>query len=266
MAPRCTGKEHKMNVLKSYSKPGGRPEPNPGRRSFLWKTGAAASAVLASAVAGISKSGPEQDAGSKSDADKLSNQIGRLEDANVIRRLHQTYESFLDKGMYEDVVSLFADEAEVIFNGGVFAGKDKGVRRLYCNHFAARQAGKRIGPAPGFEPDPARQVDAVEVAADRKNASCQFPYSMQVGEPMTGNSSLVEMARLHGGGIVKWWEGGICEASYVNAGETWKISRLEYKVVSKADYRPGQAYARPIDVPAFSKKYPDNPSGPDKLV
>jgi hypothetical protein len=254
-----------MSIVKSFSKPVSSPEPNAERRSFLWRTGAAMSAVLASAVAGVSKSAPEQEAGSKGDADKLSNQIGRLKDANVIRKLHQTYESYLDKGMYEDVAGMYADEAEAVFNGGLYAGK-KGIRRLYCDHFAPRQAGKKMEPAPGFDLDPALQQDIVEVAADRKTATGQFSYSMQVGEPMTGNSSLVEMARLHGGGIVKWWEGGICEASYVKVGESWKIRRLEYKVVSKADYRPGRAYAKAIDVPAFSKKYPENPGGPDKLV
>ncbi|HTY61863.1 MAG TPA: nuclear transport factor 2 family protein [Acidobacteriota bacterium] len=255
-----------MNASKALSKPGESPNPNSGRRSFLWKTGAAMSAVFASAAAGISKSTPDQDAGSRGEVDKLSKQIGRLEDANVIRRQHQAYEAHLDQGMYEEVVGMFADEAEVVFNGGVFVGKDKGIRRLYCNHFAPRLTGKKIEAAPGFKPDPARQPDIVEVAADRKTATCHFPYSMQVGEPMTGNSSLVDMARLQGGGIVKWWEGGICEASYVKVGGSWKIRRLEYRATSKADYRPGQAYAKPIDIPAFSSVFPKNSTGPDKLV
>jgi len=255
-----------MATLKPTSETGKSPEPNSGRRSFLRRTGAAVSAVLASAVAGVSKSGPDHNAGLNGEADKLSNQIGRLEDANVIRRLYQTYESYLDKEMYEEVVGMFDDEAEVVFNGGVFAGKEKGIRRLYCNHFASRQAGKKIEPAPGFELDPAQKPDTVEVAANRRTATAQFPYSMQVGEPMTENSSLVDMARLQGGGIVRWWEGGICEASYVKAGESWKIRRLEYKVISKADYRPGQTYAKPINIPAFSMTYPKNPTGPDKLV
>ncbi len=255
-----------MNVLKSLSKPGECLKQNSGRRSFLWRTGAAMSAVLASAVAGVSKSGPDDDSGVNGEVAKLSNKIGRLEDANAIRTLHQTYESNLDKGMYEDVIRMFADDAEVVFNGGVFAGREKGVRRLYHDYFAPRLTGKKIAPAPGFEPDPAGQQDIVKVTADRKTAAGQFPYSMQVGEPMTGDSSLVEMARLQGEGIVKWWEGGICEASYIKIGESWKIRRLEYRTVSKANYRPGQAHATAIDVPAFSSVFPKNPAGPDKLV
>jgi len=254
-----------MNVLKSLSKSGKSPEPNTARRSFLWRAGAAASAVLASALAGVSKSSPDHDAGLKDDVDRLSNQVGRLEDANRIRNLHQAYESNLDKGMYEEIAGMFGEDAEAVYNGGLFAGKD-GIRRLYCGHFAPRLTGKKIEPAPGFEPDSAQLLDIVEVAADRRTATGQFPYSMQVGEPMAEGSSLVDMARLQGEGIVKWWEGGICEASYVKVGESWKIKRLEYRAVSKANYRPGQTFAKPINVPAFSKTYPENPTGPDKLI
>jgi hypothetical protein len=254
-----------MNGLKSYSKPDDSLKPNEGRRSFIWKAGAAMSAMAASAVAGFSKSAPDSDAGSKGEMDRLANQIGCLEDANVIRKLHDMYESYLDKGMYEEVVGMFADDAEAVYNGGLFAGKE-GIRRLYGDNFASGRTGKKIEPAPGFEPDPAQQLDIVEVAADRRTATGQFPYSMQVGTPMTGDSSLVEMARLQGEGIVKWWEGGIYEASYVKVGESWKIRRLEYRVTSKADYRPGRSFAKEIDVPAFSSVFPKNPTGPDKLV
>jgi hypothetical protein len=67
---------------------------------------------------------------------------------------------------------------------------------------------------------------------------------------------------------MKWWEGGIHEVSYVKdiQDEAWKIKRIEYRVLSKADYRAGRSYAKPIDVPAFSKTYPADPTGPDKLI
>ena len=57
--------------------------------------------------------------------DRLSNQLGILEDEKAIRTLHQTYETFLDSGRYEEVVGLFAEDAEVVFNGGVFKGKKR---------------------------------------------------------------------------------------------------------------------------------------------
>jgi hypothetical protein len=256
-----------MAIAKSKTGSNSSPnQPNGGRRSFLWKTGAAMSAVLASAVAGVSKSSPDQDAGLKGQVDRLSNQVACLEEANAIRRLHQSYESYLDKGMYEDVVSLFADEAEVVFNGGIFVGKDKGVRRLYCDHFSQGWTGKKIEPAPGFEPDPAQLQDVVEVAPDRKSAKAQFPYSMQVGTPLISDLPLLDMARRQGQGILQWWEGGSHEISYVKKGDAWKIMRLEYRVRSKANYKPGRSYAKPISVPLFLEAYPENPTGPDKLI
>jgi hypothetical protein len=254
-----------MAILKPTSVTGDSPKPNTGRRSFIWKTGAAMSAVVASAVAGISSSKIDSGAGLKDRVDRLSNRVGSLEDANAIRGLHQTYESRLDQGIYDDVVGMFAADAEVVCNGGLFAGKES-IQRLYCDLFSSGLTGKKIEPAPGFEPDPAQQQDIVEVAADRKTASGHFPYSMQIGAPMTGDSSLVEMARLQGEGIVKWWEGGTCEVSYVKVDNAWKIRRLEYRVTSKADYKPGRTSAKPIDVPAFSSVFPVNPTGPDRLV
>jgi len=76
------------------------------------------------------------------------------------------------------------------------------------------------------------------------------------------------MARLHGEGIMKWWEGGTYEVSYVKGirDGDWKIKRLEYRVLSCSDYKPGKSHARPISVPLFSKVYPDDPSGPDILT
>ena len=256
-----------MAMLKPTSKPGDSPEqPDTGRRSFIWKMVAAMSAVLASVVPGMARPRVDQDAGLKDQVDQLSHQLGILEDANAIRAMHHTYETYLDNGMYEEVVNLFTDDGEAVFNGGVFTGKKKGVRRLYCDHFRAGFTGKKIESAPGFELDPAQRKDMVAVAPDRKSAQARFAYSLQVGAPIISDSQLVEMARLQGQGIIKWWEGGVHEVSYVKEGDSWQIKRLEYRVIAKANYAPGRTYAKPIDVPAFSKTYPADPTGPDKLV
>jgi hypothetical protein len=254
-----------MSTLRSTSKSSDNPKPDNGRRSFIWKTGAAMSAVVASAVAGISSPKVDQDSDWKDQVDRLSNRIGSLEDANALRTLHQTYEYRLDQGMYEEVIQMFTADAEVVYNGGLFSGQ-KSIRRLYCDYFGPGSTGKKMAPAPGFQPEPEQQQDVVEVSGDRKSAIGRFPYSMQVGTPMPGDSSLVHMARLQGGGILTWWESGIHEVSYVKVGHSWKIRRLEYRVTSKADYAPGRSYAKPISVPSFSEVYPANPAGPDKLI
>ena len=258
-----------MNILKSKSKSGDSlKQPNTGRRSFIWKAGAAISAVLATAIPGIARTRIKKDTNLKANVERLSKQVGLLEDENAIRSLHRAYENYLDSGNYEEVVNFFADDAEVIFNGGVFKGKNSGVHRLYCDHFSAGLTGKKMDPAPGFQLNAEQQEDIVEVASNRSSAKARFTYSIQVGAPIKSDLQLVKMARLQGEGIMKWWEGGIYEVAYVKSikDENWKIERLEYRALSKADYKPGRSYAKPISVPSFSKVYPEDQAGPDKLI
>lgn len=258
-----------MDIFKRAPKPDGSPEqPNTGRRSFIWKVGTGMSAVLAFAVPGMPKPGTDRDTELKTRVDQLSNQLGILEDENAIRELHKTYETCLNNGKYEDIVNLFTNNGEVAFNGGVFKGKEGGVHRLYFEHFSPGLTGKRIDPAPGSLQNTEDRLDMIKVAADRKSAKAQFSYSMQVGVPMVSDWPLMKMARWYGQGIKKWWEGGVYDISYVKdiKDGTWKIERLEHRVLSKADYRPGKSYARPISVPLFSKRYPEDPVGPDRLI
>ncbi len=234
-------------------------KPNTGRRSFLWKAGAAMTAAAAAVVPGVAKSS----AGNDTEAEALARKLGMLEDEKVIRALHQTYEALLDSGNYERVAGLFSEDAAVVFNGGVFKGVNS-VARLYRDHFGAGMSGKKLGPVPGVE----AASETVTVAENRQFAKARFPYSIQVGAPIQSDSSLVQMARLQGEGIMKWCECGTYEISYARCGKegNWKITKLEYRVSSKTDYRPGRAYADPITVPQFEKTYPAEATGPDSLI
>lgn len=202
-----------------------------GRRSFFWKLGAGVSAVLASS-AGLARPG----------------NAGAGSDELAIRRSHQAYENALDKGLYDDVIGMFAHDAEVAFGGEVFAGRSQGVRRLFSERFRSCKTGKRIEAAPGFELAADKQREKVEVTPDRLSAKAVFPYSIQVGMQIETETSLASMARLHGEGVRTWWEGGVYEISYARAAvdRNWLIRRLEYRTLSRADYRPGRSYARAI--------------------
>ena len=238
-----------------------------GRRSFIWKVGAGMSAVLAAAVPAIAKPVISNDKKLRIRVNSLSKQVAILETKKSIRKLHKAYEDLLDKCMYSEVLNMFTDDAEVIFNGGVFKGT-RGVKRLFCSHFSSGMTGKRIDPAPGFQLNPEQQQDMVEISPDLKSAKAGFTYSIQIGSPIKSDSQLVKMARLQGEGIMKWWEGGIYEVAYVKdiKDGNWKIRRLEYRVLSRADYRPGRTYAKPVSVSSFSKVYPEDQTGPDKLI
>jgi len=237
------------------------------RRSFIWKVGAGISAVLAATVPTIAKPVISNDKGLKTSFDRLSKQVAILEIEKSIRQVHKIFEDSIDKGMYSEVPDMFTDDAEVIFNGGVFKG-NRGIKRLFCEQFRAGMTGRKIDPAPGFELNSDQLQDMVEVSSDQKTAKARFTYSIQAGSPINSDLVLVKMARLQGEGIQKWWEGGVYEVGYVkDAGsENWKIKKLEYRSLSRADYRPGRSCAKPISVPPFSEIYPEDPDGPDRLI
>jgi hypothetical protein len=79
-----------------------------------------------------------------------------------------------------------------------------------------------------------------------------FPFSIRVGRPLHTDSSLASMARLHGEGVRTWWEGGVYRVAYGRAtiGGPWRITRLEYATLSRADYRAGRSYAGELSLDA----------------
>src|SRR5262245_4001233 len=234
------------------------------RRSFIWKMGAGASAALASTV-GMGVANAETRT-----TDDPALRAALLEEEKTLRKFHQAFEQAMDKGLYEEVIGMFADDgevAEVVFNGGVFKGRSRGVSRLYRVRFLAVKTGRRMEPAPGFELTADQHRDSVEVSLDLRSAKAVFPYSIQVGMPFETETSLAAMARLHDEGVRTWWEGGVYRVNYRkdDAGH-WKISRLEYYTLSRADYRSGKSYAQPISVSPFATRFPADQQGPDDLV
>lgn len=218
------------------------------RRSFFGKLGAGVSAAVAS-TAGLARA-----EGVK--PDDLSLRLALLQEEKTLRQLHEAYEQAMDKGLHEQVIAMFADDAEVLFNGRVFDQRSQGVSRLYRDHFQAGKIGRRMEPAPGFELDPDLQQQRVEVSRDRLSATAAFPYSIQVGMPIESETSLASMARLHGEGVQTWWEGGVYNATYVKdaVDGRWKIRRLEYNTLFRADYRPGRSYATAMPASPLSAR------------
>src|SRR5262245_21109388 len=231
------------------------------RRSFIWKMGAGASAALASTV-GMGVANAETRT-----TDDPAQRAALLEEEKALRKFHQAFEQAMDKGLHEEVIGMFAEAAEVIFNGGVFKSRSHGVSRLYHDRFPAGKTGRRMEAAPGFELTADQQRDSVEVSLDLRSAKAVFPYSIQVGMPFETETSLAAMARLHGEGVRTWWEGGVYRVNYrKDVAGHWKISRLEYYTLSRADYRSGKSYAQPISVSPFATRFPADQQGPDDLV
>src|SRR4051812_17297339 len=94
----------------------------------------------------------------------LTRELGRLQDIQAIRTLQHTYGYFMDKGLYDEVVDLFAEDGQLRFMGGVFRGK-AGVRRLYCGRLRPGFTGKN-GPAFGMLCDHMQLQDVIHIAPD----------------------------------------------------------------------------------------------------
>ena len=216
------------------------------RRSFVRNMGAGVSAALVPAVVpGVGSANAESRR-----ADDPALRAALLEEEMALRQLHQAFEQAQDKGRHEDVLGMFAADAEVLFNGAVFRARNEGVSRLYRERFPAGKSGRRMEPAPGFELAADQQQERVQVAPDRLTATAVFPYSIQVGTPIDSQTSLASMARVHGEGVRTWWEGGAYHVTYRKDATDgrWTISRLEYRTLARADYRPGRTYAAPLSV------------------
>ncbi len=191
--------------------------------------------------------------------EQLARRVATLEAQQAVRTLQHQYGYYLDKCLYAEVVDLFADDGEVLFCGGRYAGKE-GVRRLYLGRFRKRFTADLNGPRFGFLLDHPQHQDVVTVAPDGRSAHGRFRSMMQAGlhdaakETFPGTVSMDQ-----------WWEGGIYENEYVDDGGVWKIKRLNYRPVWHGAFDEGWAHKEPAQM-FSSELFPEDPLGPDELV
>jgi hypothetical protein len=249
------------------TKPGTIKQPDVGRRSFFLTTGAALSGAIAATTTTGAASVLADDALTPQERiDQLSRQIGMLEDHEAIRSLHQAYGFALARGNHELILGLFAADGEAHFNGGLFVGRDRGIHRLYLKHLGRRSDAASDAPAHGFLLDQAQRDDVVHIATDRRSARATFHCVVQAESAVDGDSTLIEMMRQQGQGVARWWEGGVYENQYVkDADGGWRIKRLSYRTIWRADHADGSP-TRPREVAPFAATYPDDPAGPDRLA
>ena len=214
------------------------------RRRFVRTAGAALSATAAAAVAAVPASAV--------DGLSLEGRLARLEDTEAIRRLHLAWLAHVNDGARETALPLFAADAEVQFAGGVFAGRERGIRRLLVDHFGRSLAEARPGPVPTFLQSRDPHLDAIEVAPDRRTAAARLRCTAHMASAIGPDCTLAAMAIQQGEGTLRWQETADIEAAYVREGEVWRISWLIYRT--------------PAGAATFTATYPTHPAGPDRLV
>lgn len=187
----------------------------------------------------------------------LETEVGRLQDAAAIRKLQYSYGYFMDKGLYDEVVDLFAEDGELRFMGGIFKGK-AGVRRLYCGRLRPAFTGKN-GPAFGMLADHLQLQDVIDVAPDRKTAKARARGFLQGGSHDLKPDKNPHLPR-------QWWESGVYENQYVNDGGVWKVKVMNYNLAWQGDFETGWAHQAPYQGSFWPKLYPEDPLGPDAVT
>jgi len=189
--------------------------------------------------------------------ERLSRELEQLKDVNAIRWLQHTYGYFMDKGLYDEVVDLFAADGELRFMGGVFKGK-AGLRRLYCERLRPGFTGKN-GPAYGMLCDHMQLQDVIHVAPDGRTAKGRFRAFLQGGSHDSKPDINPHLPR-------QWWEGGIYENDYVKLDGIWKVQVMGHHLTWQGDFETGWAHQKPYEGAFWSKTFPDDPMGPDEIV
>jgi hypothetical protein len=188
---------------------------------------------------------------------ELLDRIGRLEDITDIRRLQFSYGYYIDYCHYEDVLNLFAEDAEVVFLSGVYKGR-AGIRRLYVDWILNLFNQGREGADDGFLFDHIQMQDLITVAPDRNTAKGRFRGVL------IGGSHDIRKYRPPGV-PQQFMESGIYENDYVREDGVWKIKRLDYMLQWQSEYETGwahtDAHLRPAQV-----LFPEDPHGPDLLL
>ena len=187
----------------------------------------------------------------------LSRELGRLQDEKAIRALQHTYGYFMDKGLYDEVVDLFAEDGELRFMGGVFKGR-AGVRRLYCGRLRPGFTQKN-GPRFGLLCDHIQMQDVIHVAPDGNAAKARFRALLQGGSHDSKPDINPHLPR-------QWWEGGLYENDYVKEDGVWKVKVMGHNLTWQGDFETGWAHQKPYEGEFWKTAYPEDPLGPDAIV
>ena len=186
----------------------------------------------------------------------LTSQLQVLEDINAIKDLQHTYGYYMDKGLYSEVVDLFANDGVLSFMGGLYQGKES-VRRLYEGRLRQIFTKGRNHPIYGMLVDHLQLQDVIHVAPDRQTARGRFRALLQGGIHKTMPDPPSRLPR-------QWWEAGVYENEYSRENGVWKIKFLNYNLQWQATFEDGGANTDVISS-NFPTTFPEDPLGPDVL-
>ncbi|MBN1237560.1 MAG: nuclear transport factor 2 family protein [Gammaproteobacteria bacterium] len=176
----------------------------------------------------VSAAAPRAAAGDARRAAELERQIEtlerrkeRIEDANDIKRLQRAYGYYVDRGMWNEVADLFAEEGSIeIGRDGVYAGRDR------VREYLLALGNGRTGLSEGELNEHMQLMPVVTVAPDGTTAKARWRGLVMAGR--YGDSAV--------------WGEGPYENEYVKEDGVWKISRLHWFQTFMVPYDGGWAH------------------------
>ncbi|MGB7216540.1 MAG: nuclear transport factor 2 family protein [Gammaproteobacteria bacterium] len=172
-------------------------------------------------------------------ANKIAHRLAILASEREIENLQAKYGYYIDKGLWDEAASLFAEDGTYEFGqSGVYVGRQR-----------VRQALELMGPK-GLERGQLNNYPMLQpiitVSPDLRTAKARWRSDVQLSRGGKGR-----------------WGAGVYENEYVNENGVWRISKLHYYVVMWADYDKGWVEG-PLPVEGPSKTLP--PDRPPTMV
>jgi acetyl esterase/lipase len=151
----------------------------------------------------------------------LAAQVQAAEDIRAVKRLQRSYGFYLDKGMWEDLATLFTDDAVANYPAGIYVGKESIRRHLYMNVGAVKVGELGLGDGRLYNHMSLQPVVHLDPG----------------GKTAKGRWRVLAMIGSFGGGAV--WAEGVYEMTYRKEGGVWKIRTLDYYSGFGAPYQTG---------------------------
>ncbi len=159
---------------------------------------------------------------------KLRADVQAGEDIQAIKKLQKAYGFYLDKGMWEDLANLFADDAVANYPAGVYVGKKSIREHVYMNVGGHKEC-CIIGLGDGRLYNHMNIQPVVHLDPDGKTAYGRWRALATFGSP---------------GGLAVWAE-GVYEMVYTKDHGVWKIEKLDYYSGFGGSYDTGWAAPPP---------------------
>ena len=176
--------------------------------------------ILALLAAPVPAAAQMSDAQIRAEAAQLQRRVEVLEGNRAIRNLQRAFGFYMDRGLWRDAATLFADNGTIELGAdGVYVGPQR------IEEYLRRLHGGQEGLVYGQLNEWVTLQPAIVVADDAQSATARWRDLGMLGQ-----------YREHAE-----WRDGIYENTYVREGGVWKISSLRLYVNFVAPYARGWA-------------------------